>query len=197
MHQFLIVAMLLLFAGGAAAQYQSPRESAKGRSYFGAPVLKFTAIRDQGAVMFGGRGGWNITSSLMLGGGAYGTMTEVDAREGGVPGALGPLDVKFESFGLDLEYAVHPTAPTHLTATSFIGGAAARYAQDKTDEQWGETDFMLLLEPSLGVEQRVTDSLHLNLAVSYRLVSGVEQAGLKGGDLQGVAAALAVKIGQF
>jgi len=197
MCQLVIVAMLLLFAGEAAAQDQAPRQDARGRSHFGAPVFKYTVVRDQGAVMFGGRGGLNLTPSLLLGAGAYGTMGEVNAREGAVPGAPGPLDVKFESFGFDLECAAHPAAPTHLTLTAFMGGAAARYAKDKTDEQWGESDFMLLFEPALGVEQRVTDWLHLNLALSYRLVSGVEQPGLTEGDLRGAAAALAVKLGRF
>jgi hypothetical protein len=197
MSQLVVVAMLLLFAGQAAAQDPAARQDARGRSYFGAPVLKYAVVRGQAAVMFGGRGGLNLTPSLLLGAGAYGTMSEVDAREGAVPGAPGPLDIKFESFGFDLEYAVHPAAPTHLTLTAFMGGAAARYAMDKTDDQWGESDFMLLLEPAVGLEQRVTDGLHLNLALSYRLVSGVEQPGLKDGDLKGAAAALAVKLGRF
>lgn len=128
----------------------------QGGSHFGAPVLKYTVLTGQGALMFGGRGGWNLTPSLMLGGGAYGTLSEVDAREGAVPDASGPLDVKFESFGFDLEYAVHPAAPTHLTLTTFMGGGAARYAKDKSNEQEGETDFMLLLEPAVGVERSVT-----------------------------------------
>jgi len=58
--------------------------------------------------MFGGRGGWNLTPSWLLGGGAYGTMTEINARKGAMPDSLGPMDVKFESFGCDLEYAANP-----------------------------------------------------------------------------------------
>jgi hypothetical protein len=198
MRQLVIVVMpLLLFAFGAVAEDQTLRRDAGGTSYFGAPVIKWTVVRGQGAAMFGGRGGWNVTPSLLLGGGGYGTLTEVDAREDAVPDAPGPLDVKMESFGFDLEYAPHPTAPTHPTLGAFFGGAAAHYMRDKTDEQHGETDFMLLLEPSVGVEQRVTDGLHLHLAVSYRLVSGVEQQGLEEDDLNGAAAALAVKIGRF
>ena len=197
MRRYVIVLMLLLFAAETMAQDQSAPRGTSGRGHFGAPVIKYTVLRDQGAVMFGGRGGWNVTPSLVLGGGLYGTMTEVDAREDAVPDAPGPLDVKFESFGFDLEYAAHPAAPTHLTLHAFFGGAAARYVRDKTNEQHGETDFMLLLEPAVGVERRVTDWLHLNLAVSYRLVSGVEQPGLGNSDINGASAALAVKLGQF
>jgi hypothetical protein len=147
--------------------------------------------------MLGGRGGWYVTPSVLLGAGLYGTMTEVDAADGAVPEAPSPLDVKFESFGFDLEYAARPAAPTHLTLNAFLGGAAARYVKDGSDAQEGETDFMLLLEPAVGVERRVTDWLHLNLALSYRLVSGVEQPRLTDGDFDGAAAVLAVKFGRF
>jgi hypothetical protein len=197
MRNFVIVVMLLLSVAEAMAQGQAPREEAKGRSYFGAPVVKYTVARDQGAVMFGGRGGVKVTPSLMLGGSAYGTMTEIDGPKGAIPEAPGPLYVKFETFAFDLEYATPPTAPTHLTLGASLGGVAVHYMQEENHEQYGETDFALLLEPAVGVEQRVNDWLHLNLAVSYRLVSGVEQPGLENGDISGVAAALAVKLGRF
>jgi len=196
MSRLMIVVMLLLAAREAAAQGQPPREGS-GNGHFGAPVLKVTTIRDQGAVMLGGRGGWNVSPSLVLGFGAYGTMTEVDAAPGVMPAASYALDVKIETFGFDMEYAVRPAAPTHLTLTAFVGGAANHYYKDGTNEQEGETDFMLVLEPSVGVERRVTRWLHLNLAASYRLLGGVEQAGLQAGDLQGPSAVLAAKIGRF
>jgi hypothetical protein len=124
-------------------------------------------------------------------------VTEIHGQQEKVPDAPGPLDVQFECFGLDLEYAPRPAAPTHLTLSGFFGGGAAHYMRDKTDEQHGETDFMLQLEPAVGVEQRVSNWLHLNLAASYRLVSGVEQPGLENADINGPAATLAVKLGRF
>jgi hypothetical protein len=192
-----IVVVLLLLAASAGAQAPAARAESAGTSHFGAPALKVTTLRGQGAVMFGGRGGWGVSPTLTLGGGAYATMTEVDARDGEVPFASGPLDIKFECFGVELEYARHPSAPTHLTFASFFGGAAAHNAQDKSDDQFGETDFMLLWEPAAGVEKRLTESLHLHLAVSYRLVHGVEQAGLRASDLQTAAVTLTAKIGKF
>jgi hypothetical protein len=196
MRRLVIAIAVLLCAGEAAAQEPSSDGSTGGR-HFGAPVLKYTTIRDQKALMFGGRGGWNVSPTLVLGIGAYGTLTEVDADEGVVPAAPGPLDVKLETFGFDVEYAPDPGAPTHLTFTAFLGGAANHYYKDGTNDQHGETDFSLLLEPSVGVEQRVTAWLHLNLSVSYRLMGGVEQVGLKPGDFQVASAALAAKFGRF
>src|SRR5512141_678950 len=174
MRQLVIVAMLLGLARGTAAQ-EATREGPTRRIQFGAPVVKVTALRHQAAVMFGGRGGFSLTPSLVLGAGLYGTMTEVNARAGAVPDAPSPLDVKFENFGLEVEYALRPAAPTHMTFGAFAGGASARYAKDGTNEQHGETDFLLLLEPGAGIERAVAPWLHVNLAASYRLVRGVEQ----------------------
>jgi hypothetical protein len=176
---------------------QTPQPSAGGKGYFGAPVVAYTLVGDQGAVMFGGRGGWNVSPSLLVGFGVHGTITEVDAPDGALPDSLGPMDVKFESFGLDLEYAVKPEAPTHLTLGASLGGAAAHYTQETTGEQYGETDFLLLFQPAVGVERRVNGWLHLNLAGSYRLVRGAEQPGLRNCDINGPAVALAFKVGRF
>src|SRR5512136_2735542 len=99
MRRILIVLMLLLTAGPASAMVLRQRQRADGNGHFGAPVLKFTTVRDQGALMFGGRGGWNLTPSLTLGGGLYATVTEVDAPWQAVPDAPCPLDIKCESFG--------------------------------------------------------------------------------------------------
>jgi hypothetical protein len=197
MRQFMIVVLLFLVVGGAVAEDEANPQEGGRPVYFGAPVIKGTLLRGRGAFVFGGRGGWNVTPSLLLGGGAYGTITGVDAPKDAVPDAPDPLDIKFESFGIDLEYAVHPAVPTHPTVGLFLGGGAAHYVRDNTRDQHGETDFVLLLEPVIGVEQRLTDGLHLNLAISYRLVHGVEQPKLTNSDLYGPSAALAAKFGRF
>jgi len=192
-----IVPLLILCPTGAGAEDAAPGRGTGGRGYFGAPVVTCTLVRDQGALMFGGWGGWNLTPSLVAGVALHGTTTEVDAPEGAMPDSLGPMDVKFESFGFNLEYVANPGAPTSLTVNAFAGGAAIHYMQEKTGEQYGETDFVLLLQPAAGVEQRVTEWCHLNLALSYRLVGGVEQPGLQNSDINGLAVALACKFGRF
>jgi hypothetical protein len=39
---------------------------------FGGPVVKFTQIKDEFGVLVGGRGGWIINHSFVLGAGGYG-----------------------------------------------------------------------------------------------------------------------------
>jgi hypothetical protein len=94
MRLFVIFLLLSLSGAEAPAEDRAARPESGEGGHFGAPVIKYTTIRNQGAVMFGGRGGWNGTPFLVVGGGLYGTMTEVNAPQDGVPDAPGPLDVK-------------------------------------------------------------------------------------------------------
>jgi hypothetical protein len=197
MIRLVTVAMLLTCAGEAAAQDSSARRGTQERGYFGAPVLEVTSLRGQGAVMLGGRGGLNLTPSLAVGVGLYGTLRQVDAPEGAVPAAPYPLDIKMERFGVDVEYAFRPAAPTHLTVSSFVGGGALHYVKSGTSAQEGETDFVFLVQPAVGAERRITDRLRLNLAASWRLAGGVEMSKLTTNDVGGPAITLAVKLGRF
>jgi hypothetical protein len=197
MRRHTFVPALLLAATAATAQDQAPSQRTAGLPRFGAPVVKLTSIRAQPAVMLGGRGGWNVSRSVTLGFGLYGTLSQVDGASGVISAAGVPLDVKLESFGVEFEYALHPVARTHFTLGALLGGAAIRYVKDGTDEQDGETDFVLLLEPGVGIERAVAGWVHLHLAVSYRVVSGVEQRGLTTSDAHGPAAVFALKLGCF
>lgn len=69
--------------------------------------------------------------------------------------------------------------------------------EDGTAEQPNEMDFTLLVEPALGLERRLTEQLHLNQAVGYRLVSGVELPQLKAEEIGGAELALALEWGRF
>jgi len=102
-----------------------------------------------------------------------------------------------DCFGLEMEYAFHPEASTYITLYTLIGGAAVRYATDKTNNQQGETDLTFLLEPAVGLEWELSDGLHLNLSLSCRLVSGVDQPGLNESDFNHAAILLTVKFGRF
>jgi len=182
-------------AGDLAAQTSEQGEG--GRGYFAAPFAKYTVIHDHGAFMLGGRGGFNLTSCLVVGGSLYGTLTEIDAPDEALTEVPGPLDVEFDCFGADVEYHIRPNASTHFTVNGFIGGGAVRFERDKTDEQMGESDFLFVLEPGVGVEQRVTGWFHLHLALSYRMVTGLEQRTLENADFSGPGVALSAKLGRF
>lgn len=201
MRYLVCIIILFVLAAGAAAQEETLFKGDVARGGFGGPVLKYTRIYDQGAFMIGGRGGWILNHSLVLGGGGYGVFTEVDAPEETLP-EEGPLDIEFGYGGFEAEYILHPNSLTHFSLYLLIGGGATNFVKDvgsvlDSNEQIGESDFVLVLEPAVNGELNVTKWFRLNGGVSYRLVNGVDQPGLENSDFSGVTATLNFKFGHF
>jgi len=202
MRYLMFVIMLFAFAANLAAQEEETLfkgDFEKGG--FGGPVVKFTSIKNQGAIMVGGRGGWIINHSLALGGGGYGVVTEVDAPAGVLP-LEGPLDIEFGYIGFEVEYIIHPKSLLHFSIYTLAGGGATNFVKDvgpvtESNEQAGETDFLFVLEPAVNAELNITTWFRLNAGVSYRLTSGVNQVGLDESDFSGMTATLTFKFGKF
>ncbi len=193
--------MLLMVAANAAAQEETLFEKETETSGFGGPTVKYTTIHNQRAMMLGGRGGWIIDHSFIIGGGAYGTASEINAPAGVLPLA-GPLDIKFEYGGFELEYLFEPNSLGHLGMYILIGGGTIKYDKDRggdgdSNEQAGENDYVFVVEPAVTAELNVTSWFRLNGALSYRHVNGVTQVGLKNGDFRGLTATLTFKFGEF
>ena len=201
MRNFLFVIMLFVFAVNLAAQEQTLFNDDYKTSGFGGPVVKFTNINDQFAVLIGGRGGWILNHSLLLGGGLYGVANEVDAPEGALP-LEGPLDIEFGYGGFELEYIIHPKSLVHYSVYTLIGAGATNYVKKfnsffESNEQAGETDFLFVLQPAVNAELNVTTWFRLNAGISYLLVVGVDQNALDNQDFSGIAAILTFKFGKF
>ena len=201
MRHLAFVIMLFAFAAGAAAQEQTLIKDDFEKGGFGGPVVKYTSVYGQSAVMFGGRGGWIINHSLVLGGGGYAVATEVDAPAGVLP-EQGPLDIEFGYGGFELEYIIHPKSLGHFSIYTLIGGGDNHYIKDvgpvtKSKQTTGESDFVFVLEPAVNGELNITTWFRLNAGVSYRLVTGVHQEGLQNSDFSNIAAILTFKFGKF
>jgi hypothetical protein len=174
-------------------------EGAKGG--FGAAVVKFTSVNGQGAIMVGGRGGWIFDHSLVIGGGAYAVVNEINAAPNILP-FEGPLDIEFGYLGFELEYIFNPNSLAHYSLYTFIGGGATNFVKDvgplsRSNEQVGETAFMFILEPAANAELNITSWFRLNAGLSYRIAVGVRQVGLKDSDFTGLTATLTFKFGSF
>ena len=202
MRHLVFVIMVLALALNATAQEE--KTLFKGdfeKGGFGGPVVKITSIKNRTAAMIGGRGGWIINHSLVLGGGGYGVFTEVDAPKG-VLTLEGPLDIEFGYGGFELEYIIHPKSLVHFSIYTLIGGGATNFVKDvgpvsESNEQVGETDFLFVWEPAVNTELNITTWFRLNAGVSYRLVTGVNQEGLENRDFCGMAATVTFKFGKF
>lgn len=192
---------LLAIAATAQAQEQTIFSGDIEHTGFGGPVLKYSRIHDQNALMVGGRGGWIINHTLVLGGGGYGVVSEIDAPAGALP-LEGPLDIEFEYGGFEIEYIAESNELLHYSVYTLIGGGATNFVKDvgsvfDSNEQTGESDFMFVLEPAINGELNVMPRFRVNLGVSYRFVSGVEQAGLDDSDFSGLGVTATFKFGTF
>jgi hypothetical protein len=203
MRYLVVIVVLFVLAAEATPQEDVLFKGDVQRGGFGGPVLKYTSIKDQGALMVGGRGGWIINHRLVLGGGGYGVFTEVDAPHGVMP-ELEPidLDIEFGYGGFEIEYIFHPNRLTHFSLYTLIGGGGSNFVRDvgpvtESNEQIGESDVMFVLEPAVNGELNVTKWFRLNAGLSYRFVTGVDQPGLDDGDFRGAAGTLGLKFGTF
>jgi hypothetical protein len=201
MRYLIFFIVLITFMSESAAQEETLVKSDTESGGFGAPVLKYTSIYGQNTLMIGGRGGWIINHSFVIGGGGYGTVTEVDAPEGILP-ELGSLDLKFEYGGLELEYILNPKSLAHIGFYILIGGGSIKFSNDtgsyhEGDHTVGPDDFVFVMEPSINGELNITDWFHITAGVSYRFVTGVEQTSLVDSDFSGVSGVLTFKFGSF
>ena len=170
---------------------------------FGAPVVKFSSIAGQNAILAGGRFGWVIDSSIVLGGGIYGLVSKVKAGVDPVSGQNVLLG--FNCGGIELEYIFFSESGIHASVDMFFAGAGTTYGV--LDKSVPHTSYfsqnLLLFEPQVNLEFNVVEWLHIDTGVSYRLSSkpGTEQFSDTGGislnDLKGLSVLFTFKFGEF
>jgi hypothetical protein len=166
---------------------------------FGAPVAKITKIKDQNAILIGGRGGWIINHTLVLGLGGYALVNENIDKTQIAPGHSRFMGMGYGGF--ELEYIILPHQLFHPTIGILAGGGSInyidRYYDEVDDQDDDDFDGFFILEPAASVELNVIPLLRANFGVSYRMVSGVEYYGLKDSDFSGLSANLTLKFGKF
>jgi hypothetical protein len=162
---------------------------------FGGPVLKITTINGENAVMVGGRGGWIINHSLVLGGGGYGMVTDVKAK---VSDSIHQY-IEMGYGGLELEYIASSNDLVHLSIGVLVGGGGIGYKYDNTDgyNSMHNKNAFFILEPALNANLNVTRFFRVAAGVSYRYVSGLKSAVSTNADLSGPSAVLTLKFGKF
>jgi len=206
MRHFLLLILLTTCTMTLFAQDDNLSEYTRVIGGFGGPVVKYTRVYGQGAIMFGARGGWVINHSLIIGGAIYGIVSEVNAPTV-VPPAdtitpAGPMSLQLSCFGLESEYVFHPDTWIHYGVYGFIGGGSIRYVRrlnpsGNRDTRVDDSDLALVFEPGANIEVNLNPWVRLMTGVSYRIVSGVSQIGLTNSDLRGFAVSLTLKLGNF
>jgi hypothetical protein len=171
---------------------------------FGAPVVKFSSIAGQNAILAGGGFGWVIDSSIVLGGGIYALESRVKTN---IVDPISGQDVLlgFNCGGIELEYIFFPRNYIHASIDMFIAGAGTTYGVSNKSVPHSSyfSQNLLLVEPQVNIEFNIVDWLHIDTGVSYRICippgtdSFYDTGGIGLHDLQGLSVLFTFKFGEF
>ena len=199
--------MAVLLVSIAFGQYKGEQETLlQGKLHlggFGAPVIKFTQMNDNFAVLVGGRGGLILNQRLVIGGGGYGLVNDV-------PVEISPDSTRYIDFGyggMELGWVFASNRLVHLDLSTLFaaGGIGYRDAIFKDwDSDWNNDfyadshiDAVFILEPTLNVELNITRFVRLDVGASYRYIYGIDDEILDAAKLSGATVNLALKFGAF
>ncbi len=192
------LAMLSAAAASGAQETQTLLGSDIRHGGFGGPVVKFTQVDGEFGVLVGGRGGWIINDSFVLGAGGYGLVNE------------GSFDNYFDVVGdrwkllmgyggLEMEYILRPNEVAHVSLAVLVGAGGVLWDPFGWDHHnWeDDVDAFFVAEPELNVLFNVTKHFRVGLGGSFRFVGDVELNTLDNGDIAGPAGVVTIKLGGF
>ena len=189
--------IILLLCLGGFAVVSAQEETLIGQEFenggFGGPVLKITPIHGKTGILLGGRGGWIINHSFILGGGGYGLVSNITASK---PGPWGEPYINFEYGGLELEYIHRWERLMHLSFGLLVGGGSVGVRRGNGSES-GDKDAFFTMEPWVNGNLNVTDFFRISVGASYRWVSGSHSSAASDSELSGAAAMLLLRFGSF
>jgi hypothetical protein len=162
---------------------------------FGGPAVKVTSINGETAVLVGGRGGWIINHTFVLGGAGYGLVTNVRAKNTDFVHQF----IHMGYGGLDLEYIASSNDLVHFSLELLIGGGGMGF-KDEDDDMFDNHRTMesfFVLEPSAQANLNVIHFFRIAGGVSYRYVNGLKSPLSTNTDLSGLSAVLTLKFGRF
>lgn len=185
----LTTSFALLAVSSAQAQEETVLSGGIRSGGFGAPVVKFSQVNDSFGLFVGGRGGWIINSTFVIGGGGYGLANDVVPDESSLP--FDPFRrIEMGYGGLELEYIGLSDRVIHYSVYVLIGGGGVSHRTPISDS-------FFVLEPAVNVEVNLVSWFRLNGGVGYRYVSGVNSPELTNSDLSAFAGSLTFKFGSF
>ncbi len=190
-----VLAIMLLSSAGLA-QEQTLLSGIYDHGGFGGPTFQLTQFDGQTGVMIGGHGGWIINHTVYLGGGGMGLVNDIEIEL--APDSLRYLD--FGYGGLELGFVLASDRLIHFTFSSLIGGGGVQYRSSYENSNYdfqAEGDPFFMVEPAVHVVLNVTRHFRIGLGGGYRLIRGVDLAGLSDDFLSGPNASLTLNFGRF
>ncbi len=162
---------------------------------FGGPVVKIGSFNGESALLVGGRGGWIINHSFIIGGGGYGLVNNIKAK---VPGPNGERYLNMGYGGIELEYVTESDRLIHFSFMTLIGGGGLSWRDDNIRAGMApENDSFFIAEPAVNVNVNITTYFRMSGGVSYRFISGIQSGASSNADLSGPSGVLTLRFGKF
>jgi hypothetical protein len=193
----IVLVLLIVLTCKISAQEKTLLSSEIVHGGYGGPEVKFTQIDQNFAVLVGGKGGWIINHTFVLGAGGYGLVNNIDAKRTLATGERPLLALGYG--GLFLEYIQDWDQLLHYSFSAIIGGGIISYRHrdnNDMDDDFARKNFFIV-EPAANGEVNITSFFRINLGVSYRLLSSVDFDGFNDQNLGGLSANLTFKFGKF
>jgi len=194
MRHFLLIALVFSAVMAFAQEEQLIGDKIESGG-FGGPTWKLTQLGGKTAILDGGRGGWVINHAFVLGGGGYGTQSDVKTDLLGPEGK--PLYMGMDYSGLEIEYVHNSPRLVHWTVRSLFGGGKIRLNERDSPSRETVSDGFGVVDADFNVELNVLRWLRVDAGAGYRLVFGIETSGLSNSDIGGAFGQVTVKFGKF
>ncbi|MFZ0453480.1 MAG: hypothetical protein WAM24_06980 [Ignavibacteriaceae bacterium] len=167
---------------------------------FGEASFKYTSLSNQNTLILGGRFGLVINESIVVGGGFYGNINGI--HTGFIDKLSGQTVMLNMNYGgLELEYILLPHSPIHASVGILLAGGGLYFGvSDKSvpHNSYSKLD-LLVYEPSVNIEFNSISWLHVDLNMSYRIITSYNHAvyGISNDDLEGLSVGLIFKFGSY
>jgi len=171
-------------------------------SGYGGIYTRFSKAGDTHGCFVGGRGGFIVNDSYVIGAGGMGLAYPSKREKITGSDYTGLYDqINFGYGGLLTEYYINPKDLVVFSAGTLIGGGALNFSanndDDDDDDHDKKGDNFFVLEPEVNVFIHLTRFCRLGAGVSYRLVNGIHTEKLDDGDFSGPAASVMIQFGWF
>ena len=200
----ILLILLLVLPAMTFAQQQTLIKGKLSHGGFAGPVLKYSQMLDEDALLVGLRGGWIIGHSLYIGAAGYGLVNRIVSlryESGPDSGMINHLGLGYG--GLELGFILASDRIVHIASQVLFGAGGAMHTNRDNweDFEWDmdehDGDAFFILEPAIDIELNVTSFFRICIGASYRFITGIEMDEFKNSDLNGFSGVFTLKFGRF
>jgi len=165
-------------------------------------VNQYTRLNGNWADFVGGRGGWIINHSFVIGASGYGLVYPTD-REG-FTGKIYEGEEKEVNMGFGgpmIEYFFLPDKLITFAPALTIGGGSFQYIKpeedDKDDDKEENGDIFFVIMPEFNIFVNITEYIRIGIGVSYRHSAGIDKYDLNDENFRNISVNMMITGGWF